>query len=489
VGQSPHILRSIARDSSLALILVGLAGPLWYLSTLVMARYYGAQVMGTFFIAWNLVRIISAVSQLGLDIGLLRFSAVLKAKGQAGGIKPLLWPAIGVITLVSTAAAAGLYYWRDWLALHFNAPYLPVVILFLAPSLPILAATSGFRETVRALGGIKSAVFQKNALVHLAFIAFLLILAYVGRDFFSRFGALGCAAFLSCVLNLGFLVFVLRYQTRGENAGAGQSSFRELFWYSLPLCLSSLLPAFAFIDRLILGYFAPPQEVAYYEVAAKMEMIITLPLLAVNSVIPPLVAQFYEYGNIANLEIIAQTTARWAYYMALPLTLLIILLAPQILGTFGADFTKARFALIVLSLAQLVNVASGSVAFILIMTGHQWKVASLRFITMAIAIALMIVLAKFYGFNGLACASALGIIGLNVFLGLAVWRYINIKAFARGVGWANISALLGVLVFFLSKPMIGPFGGAGLFLLTYLALVAKHIKQEIKMSYSSILGK
>lgn len=448
-----------------------------------MARYYGAQAMGTYFIAWNLVLIIAGVCRLGLDVGLLKFSAVLKAKGQAGGVKRLFWPTIGLITLVSTVAGVSIFWCRAWLATHFNAPDLPVVILFIAPALPIFAISFGFRETIRALGGIKYAVFQKNSLTPLTFLIFLLILAYWGRNFIGNLGAVGLAALASCVINLGFLVVIFQIMTGREkaNVAPGESSFRELFWYSLPLFLNSLLPAFSSVDRLILGYFTSPQQVAYYEVAAKVEIIISLPLVAVNSVIPPLIVKFYEYGNLPSLEMIAQTTARWAYYIGLPLTLLLILLSSEILGMFGADFTKARFALIVLSLAQLVNVGSGSVAFILNMTGHQWKVAFLRFVTMTVAMILMVILTNAYGLNGLACASALGLILINIFLAFAVWRFINIKSFAREIKWANISALLGILLFLLSKPFIGPFGSAGVFLLAYLGLIAKDFKKEVKL--------
>ena len=347
---SPRTLRNIAADSSMAIILVGLSGPLWYLTTLVMARYYGAQAMGTYFIAWNLVLVIAGICRLGLDSGLLRFSAILKAKGQGGGVKRLFWPAIGLMTLASTGAAAVLILCREWLAVRFSAPNLPLVILFLAPALPIFTISFGFRETIRALGGVKSAVFQKNSLIHLTLAIFLLILAYGGGNLIDKVGMLGLAALLSCLVNLLYLAILYQTWTRRISVSPGEDSFRDLFWYSLPLFVNSILPAFNTVDRLVLGYFTSPQEVAYYEVAAKAEMIIMLPLVAVNSVIPPLIAQFYEFGDLRSLEVMAQTTARWAYHMALPLTLLLILLAPEILGIFGKDFTKASFALIVLSL-------------------------------------------------------------------------------------------------------------------------------------------
>jgi len=347
-----------------------------------------------------------------------------------------------------------------------------------APALPLFVASFGFRETIRALGGVKFATFQKNSLIHLTFLAFLLLLAFVGSHNFNKYTALGAATFLSYLINIGFLAFSLRFWLRRENSAPGECSVIELFWYSLPLFLHTILPAFSAIDRLILGYFSSPQEVAYYEVAAKAGTIITLPLLAVNNVIPPLVAKFYEYGNLASLELVAQTTARWSYYLTLPIALLLILLSPELLGMFGADFVKARFALIIISLAQVVNAASGSVGFILNMTGHQWQATVLRLTTTILAVALMLFLAKYYGLNGVACASALGLTGINIAMVVAVWGSLKIKAFARGISWINVCGLLGVLAFFLGKPLLGPYGAGALFMALYLALVAKHFKRE-----------
>jgi len=340
MSPTPKIFRNIARDSSLAIILVGLSGPLWYLTTLVMARYYGAQEMGTYFIAWNMVLIISIICRLGLDNGLLRFSALLKTKGQVGSLRRLFWPALGLTFLLGLIAAASLFFTREWLAIRFNAPSLPLVLIFVAPALPFFAVSFGMLETIRALGGVQYAVFQKYALSNFTLIIFLLILAYWRGNSIGKYEALGLAAFLSVLVNLGFLAASLHFKSGWQESDPipGESSFRDLFWYSLPMFLNTLLGALAFIDRLILGLFTTPQEVAYYEVAAKAEVLIALPLVALNNVIPPLVVKLYECGNFAGLEMMAQTTARWAYYLSLPLTLLLIFLAPELLGIFGENF-------------------------------------------------------------------------------------------------------------------------------------------------------
>jgi O-antigen/teichoic acid export membrane protein len=201
--------------------------------------------------------------------------------------------------------------------------------------------------------------------------------------------------------------------------------------------------------------------------------------VAVNAVVPPLFAQFHHRRDLQGLEMMARSTARWIYFAALPLAITTILLAPTLLGFFGTDFTQARFALSILAVAQLGNVSAGSACFILQMTNHQWTMIMMQLQAAIITVPCLILAGAGFGLNGVAVASALGIAGVNLLMARAVWRRLKIKPFAQKVGAANLGGLLGVGLFFLTSPYLGPMGGTAFFALGYLALTAKTIKQEL----------
>jgi O-antigen/teichoic acid export membrane protein len=236
--------------------------------------------------------------------------------------------------------------------------------------------------------------------------------------------------------------------------------------------------AFGALDSLVLGFFTGPREVAYYEAAGRTALLVSLPLMAINAIVPPLFARLHQEGRLQDLEELGQVSTRWMYYGAFPLALFMAVLAPDILGLFGAGFGEARWALQILLLAHLVNVACGSVGFLLAMTGHQITLTAILALAGALGLPLMAVGAAGFGLNGLALVKGLWLVAVNILMSLAVWRRLGLKVFAAGVGWAHLSGVAGLGLFWLSRPCLGPWAAAGAGALLYLALITKTLYQE-----------
>jgi len=485
VSNQPNLLKSIAADSSLALVFRSLAIPLAFLANLAMARLYGAELMGTYYLAVNLILSISVFCVLGLNTGLLKFVATGHAEGPRTQIRTLFWPALVLVTLLGSAAAVALYALRDLLAGYLHSPFLTDALQFMVLALPIYVCLLLVMETVRALGGVRRVVFQQSILRPGSLLLLVVILAFLG-PVVGPAKALPLAFLLSVLLALAFLLGSSDFRrtlfplSTIDLADIPQS-FGGLLTYSWPIFFNAILAlSFNGLDSLILGLFTTPETVAFYNAAAKIAPLVMLPLMAVNAVVPPLFARFHQKGDLEGLGSIAQTTARWMYFLALPLALLLILLGPELLGFLGPEFRQARFALGVLALGQLVNVAAGSVGFILMMTGLQWTLLIFNIVIGLGTIPLMMVSAALFGLNGVAGAHALGLAGLNLLMAWGVWHRLRVKAYARKMGWANLGGLVGAGLFFLSKPYLGAVGAAILFSLGYLALVIRPFIKELQ---------
>lgn len=474
----PLILRNLAASSSVALGFKIMAIPLGYFTLLTIARLFGAEQMGTYAIATYLMATLSVCCRLGLDTGLLRFFAAMQAEGQ-GGLWRLLWPALGLVLAVSSLTAALMYGSGDWLAQRFHAPFLSAMLAFVALALPLSVAAGLCGEGLRALGGVRWVVFSQDFLAPTLLLILIVALASGSRALGPP-QTLGLAFLVSTGAALGCLALVLKSYTRSQGAVPGQRSLKDLLGYSWPLFLSSLLMlGFGSLDSLILGFFTTPETVAYYEAAAKSAMIISIPLIAVNAAAPPLFAQLHQKSDLRGLEALAQATARWMYYLALPLALLALAVASELLGFFGSGFSEAGIALRLLALGQLVNVACGSVGFILAMTGHQMTLTLVLALAGATGIPLMAGAAALFGLTGLAAAKSLWLVGVNVLMSLGVWRHLKIKVYAHQVSWVNFSGLVGVALFAITKPYVGWLVGTVFFLLGYAILMLKILRQEI----------
>ena len=104
------------------------------------------------------------------------------------------------------------------------------------------------------------------------------------------------------------------------------------------------------------------------------------------------------------------------------------------MGLFGQEFVSGSPALIILSGAQLVNAAAGSVGLTLMMTGHERSTAYGLFVSAVVNVVLNAVLIPQFGVVGAAVATATSTILWNVLLIIEVYRKLGIDSTAFGAG-------------------------------------------------------
>ena len=101
-------------------------------------------------------------------------------------------------------------------------------------------------------------------------------------------------------------------------------------------------------------------------------------------------------------------------FFALPITLALWFFPTYIMSLFGKDFVQGIWLLRIIALGQFVNVITGSVSSLLIMSGHEKDLKNLRLINGAIAIILAVVLTAFFGAIGSAISSAVATASFNL---------------------------------------------------------------------------
>jgi O-antigen/teichoic acid export membrane protein len=111
---------------------------------------------------------------------------------------------------------------------------------------------------------------------------------------------------------------------------------------------------------------------------------------------------------------------------ATPLLALMMIFPSSILSLFGPDFEAGALLLRVLSIGQFINVAAGSVGYLLIMTGHE-RLLSLN-ITLATIINLWLCLWLIpkMGPLGAAIATAVPLAFLNLLSAYFVYAKLRI---------------------------------------------------------------
>ncbi|MFT5718160.1 MAG: O-antigen/teichoic acid export membrane protein, partial [Oleiphilaceae bacterium] len=85
-----------------------------------------------------------------------------------------------------------------------------------------------------------------------------------------------------------------------------------------------------------------------------------------------------------------------------------------LMSFFGEEFRVASTALVILALGQFVNIATGSVGYLLSMTGLERKVRDNAFFSAIIGVTLGFVLIPIYGLLGASVATAIAIASQNL---------------------------------------------------------------------------
>src|SRR6185503_2343421 len=87
--------------------------------SLLITHQIRATEFGLYSIALVTVLLGQVPATLGLDIGTVRFVALRASAGDARGVRATLQAALGIVTLVSGALAALLYWQAPWLSESF----------------------------------------------------------------------------------------------------------------------------------------------------------------------------------------------------------------------------------------------------------------------------------------------------------------------------------------------------------------------------------
>jgi O-antigen/teichoic acid export membrane protein len=145
----------------------------------------------------------------------------------------------------------------------------------------------------------------------------------------------------------------------------------------------------------------------------------------------PFVADLHARGERERLDRLFKTLTRWTVIATLPAFLLIAVAPSSILKLFGSGFAGGRTALLILLGGQLVNIATGSVGFVLIMVGRTGWDLIVYACSLALDLTLAIVLSSRYGIEGAAIANAVTFGTSNLARLFLVKKFVGIQPYDR----------------------------------------------------------
>jgi O-antigen/teichoic acid export membrane protein len=244
--------------------------------------------------------------------------------------------------------------------------------------------------------------------------------------------------------------FVWQRETRAfPRLPAEPDETRRLLRYGTPRAPAALLSQTLFwTDYFVFaGYTKSGAQLGVYAAAVRVAQALVLFLIAVNYMFSPFVADLHARGERERLDRLYKALTRWTLAGTMPLLLVLVIVPGPVLLIFGSRaFTSGSTALRILLIGQIVNVAVGSVGFILIMVGRTgWDLvvyAGSFLLDLVVAFALV----PHLGAEGAATAQAVTLVVSNAARLILVWRFVHIQPFDRNYARLAIPAAAGGFV-------------------------------------------
>lgn len=386
-----------------------------YLFTFLISRMYGAAGNGLYNLSQSLMTFTASITKLGSDTLMTRYGAQYKAQKKFGWIKDLYNKSLMVSVPLALVFTIALYFLSPLIAtVVFQKDDPDVTRAFRIATIALLPVTI-FNISNGGLRGLKKIrVYALLQNVSNFFFGCIIIsvLYFVTDD-----KVVPVITYVSFVTIGGILsgYFFLKYSNYASTDVEEGLQFNEKFLIGISLFVASLASLVrGYADTFILGRYASIEDVGIYRNAFKVATITRIALTAFLVPAAPKFAELFSQGKIKELGESAQFATKIIFWCSAPILVAVILLAPFIMGIFGKEFLAGTEALIILSIGQFVNAATGPVSNILMMTGKQKLNRNLMVMTTVLAIILDLIIIPRYGIIGAACVNTLGIIIMNL---------------------------------------------------------------------------
>ena len=407
-------LRELLKGTSIAMVIRVLGVGTSYLFTFLIARLYGAGAMGSFALAQTVLMITAIIARLGFDTASVRFVSENYSQKKYGILRKVYFAILKMVIPMSILLSVGLFFLAPILAEIMHKPEMESLFRISAFGVLPFALLFIHSESFRGMKKIIHYSLFRNMTT--PFIASIVLLGYYFSGLSSKIYPVYSYLISIGVLSVIAIAMWLIQMPKSDETDKNQKiKKRNLLNVSLPMLLTSSMGyILQWTGIFILGIFRPEWEVGVYNVAMKISLVTSISLFAINSIAAPKFAELFAQGKMKDFEKIVHQSTRLIFWTSAPFLLLFLIFPTFFLGLFGEEYIFGKWTLIYLTIGQFINAISGSVGYILQMTGKQKTFQNIMIVSTIINIIMNVIFIPKFGITGAAIASALSLIIWNL---------------------------------------------------------------------------
>jgi len=420
-GKLQNLLIAFGLDAVWSFLLRSLNTISAIVMTLVVARKFGAEISGQFFLCLTLITLAQHLCRLGMDNVVVRNVAAAEGLGGISEVERTVNSLAVVIFLIGMVTAIAVTGCSQWISESiFRKPELTAHLRIIPWAIPFLSVSFFLGYAFQGQRKLLPMILSQNLFLNLAFV-------FVLWSFTSIQGGTVSRVFVACSALTCLLAICL------WKAGGAAFGFQKMSAIWVTLCkgisffhVVIMQQFMAWLPVILVGAFASSSEVAIFLSANRVASLSSFLLMSVNTILGPRFSSLFSKGNLSEIERTIRNYAKLTSVLSLPLIFVVLVCPGWIMGLFGPDFIPGSRTLQILCLGQIINLFTGSVGLLLMMTHNErtWrKIVLGGFIS---SVVLSVVLIPI--FHGAGAAAAVSIsLSLQMILGsVAVWRRFGI---------------------------------------------------------------
>jgi len=417
----------VFKKSSLAIIVKVIGMVCGIVLSVLVARMIGAEGLGIISLSNKIAAFILIIGLVGMPSVIIKEVAIAKNKNESQPISDVMHTAYWFNGLVMFSISVITILLSPWLVnVVFKKPALlyPLIIM-----ISVTTPQAFSRILSSGMKGIKK-IWQSslvdNTLSSLISLLLLSIIWWLQIEITIEV--------VASVYAIGRVIVTivagLHWKQSKNNNRQFRFNLKEYIRTALPLYIVSIARTLTNqFDIIILAFFADPIHVGLYAVASRLALLIVFALNVTLSTVSPKIAYLYASGKKTELETMIQKTTKISGVISLIPMIIYLIFGHYILGLWGPQFISAFHVLIILSLGQVINVLTGSVGQILIMTGEEVLQSKITIIFAVYGLIQSIIAGHLYGIIGIAYSQTINIVLVNIVKSVYVYKRRNIDMY------------------------------------------------------------
>lgn len=402
VARAAMRLFSTASLLSAARIAGALAG---FVTQVVLARALHASALGLFFSVTSMAALVSLIAAHGYPTIAARFLSRYRKQGNQLWVAAFIARARRDAALYVSVAVAGVVAFALlWPGLSEEARLATIAAALSVPASAAIRINGALAATLRrfALSYLPDTCIRPFLL-----LGGVVVLLAVGVPLTASDVTWLLTAILS---GLALAQYLLLAGDMPRRASAPAPVRLVKIWQreAKPLIVVALIIYFfADVDILMVTPLLTSAETAIIGLCLKLALLVGFAVQVAHQVAVPDLAEARAHKDGQALREALIKALGFPLLITFAATAAVILFGEQLLGIFGAEFTGAKWPLVILMASQLARAAFGPSVMLLTVVGAQKENAALAVAALAVLAVANLVLAPLYGVLGAALAVAL----------------------------------------------------------------------------------